>query len=88
MPNRKSPCNDGLTKEFYEVFCENLKTPLMSSFKSAFDKGEISSSQKPAVRKLIEKKEKDKRLIQNWRPKSLLNADLKIFSKALANRIK
>ena len=68
MPNNKSPCNDGLTKEFYEVFCEDLKTPLISSFKSAFDKGDISSLQKPAVIKLIEKKEKDKRLIQNWRP--------------------
>ena len=64
MPNRKLPCNDGLTKEFYEVFCEDLKTPLMSSFKSAFDKGEISSSQKPAVRKLIEKRKKIKDLFK------------------------
>ena len=68
MPNNKSPGNDGLTKEFYEVFWEDLKTPLISSFKSAFDKGELSSSQKQAVIKLIEKKDKDKRLIQNlWR---------------------
>ena len=88
MPNNKSPGNDGLTKEFYEVFWEDLKTPLISSFKSAFDKGELSNSQKQAVIKLIEKKDKDKRLIQNWRPISLLNVDLKSISKALANRIK
>ena len=46
MPNNKSPGNDGLTKELYEVFWEDLKTPLISSFKSAFDKGKLSNFQK------------------------------------------
>ena len=39
MANNKSPYNDGLTKEFYEVFWEDLKALLISSFKSAFDIG-------------------------------------------------
>ena len=65
MPNSKPPGNDGLTKEFCEVFREDLKTHLISSFKSAFDKGELSSFQKQAVIKLIEKKNKERRLIQN-----------------------
>ena len=88
MPNNKSPGYDGLTKEFYEIFREDLKTPLISSFKSPFDKSELSNSEKEAVMKLIEKKDKDKRLIQNWIPMSLLNVDLKILSKAVADRIK
>ena len=88
MPNHKSPGNDDFTKEFYKVFWEDLKTPLLSTFKSAFDKGELSNSQKQASIKLIEKKDKDKRLTQNWRPISFLNVDLKILSKALADRIK
>ena len=37
---------------------------------------------------MIEKKGRDKRLIKNWRPISLLNADVKIASKAMALRIK
>ena len=88
MPNNKSPCNDGLTKEFYKVFWEDFKTPLILNFKSAFDKGELGNSQKQAVIKLIEKKYKGKRLIQNWRPIFLFNVDLRILPKALANRIK
>ena len=50
--------------------------------------GELTSSQRQAVISLIEKKDKDKRYIKNWRPISLLNVDLKIASKALAARIK
>ena len=65
MPNNTSSGNEGLTKEFYEISLEDLKTSLISSFKSAFDKGELRISQKPVVIKLIEKKYKDKRLIQN-----------------------
>ena len=37
---------------------------------------------------LIEKKDRDKRLIQNWRPISLLNVDLQIISKAFSKKLK
>ena len=36
---------------------------------------------------LIEKKHKDKRLLQNWRPISLINMVVKIASKAMAMRL-
>ena len=53
-----------------------------------FDKGEMSCSQKHAVITLIEKKEKDRRFLENWRPISLVNVDAKIMSKVIASRIK
>ena len=56
MLNNKSPGNDGLTKEFDGVFWEDLKTRLISSFKTAFDKVEVSNSPKLVVKRLIEKK--------------------------------
>ena len=37
---------------------------------------------------MLEKKDKNKRFIKNWRPISLLNTDMKIISKVLSTRIK
>ena len=48
----------------------------------------MCTSQRQAIIKLIEKPNKDKRFIQNWRPISLLNVNQKIVSKALALRLK
>ena len=48
----------------------------------------MSRSQKQAVITLIEKKGKDRLLLENWRPISLVNVDAKIMSKVIATRIK
>ena len=88
MPNGKSG-NDGLTKEFFETFWFEVKKKTFSSCVSHFfDKGELYTSQRQAIIKLIRKKKTDKRLIQNWRPISLLNVDAKVISKALSKCIK
>ena len=50
--------------------------------------GELLTSQKQAVVTLIEKKGRDKRLVKNWRPISLMNVDVKIASKTLSFRLK
>ena len=68
-------------------FFRDLGSILVKTFNYSYDEGELSS-QKQAVITFIEKKDKDKRYIKNWRPISLLNVDLKIASKALALRIK
>ena len=75
----KSPGNDGLTVEFYIAFWPLIGTLLVDSLNYAFEYGELSNSQKQAIITLIEKKGKDKRLIKNWRPISLINMDAKII---------
>ena len=88
MHSGKSPGNDGLTSEFYKKFWEDLKIPFYNSVKFSKTHGSLSISQRQAIIKLLEKKDKDKRYIENWRPISLLNVDTKIISKAFASRIK
>ena len=60
----------------------------MNSIKETRKKKKLSISQRQAVIKLIEKKDRDERYIKNWRLISLLNVDYKIMSKALATRLK
>ena len=88
MDNNKSPGNYGLSKELYVKFWGKLNVYLFQSLLQGKRKGELSTSQRQAVIKLLEKKGRDKRLIKNWRPISLLNVDAKLLTKTLANKMK
>ena len=88
MPYGKSPGHDGLTKEFYEYFWEDLKFYFINSLKQSKIEGNLSISQRQAVIKLIVKKNRAKRFVKNWRPISLINVDAKILSKSLAEKLK
>ena len=44
MPKNKSPGNDGLTKEFYEKFWDDLKIPFIGSLRKSFLKEESTLS--------------------------------------------
>ena len=85
--NNKSPGNDGLSIEFYKFFWPEIGTLLVDSLNYSYIHGELSNSQKEAVTTLIEKKDRDRRLIKNWRPTSLVNVDIKIGSKAIPKRL-
>ena len=87
MESDKSLRNDELTK-FYETFWTELKEVFVDSVSEAKEKGILSISQRQAIIKLIEKKDKDKRFIQNWSLISLLNVDLKIISKSFSEKVK
>ena len=60
---------------------------MVDSINDSYEFGELSNSQQQAIITLIEKKGKDKRMIKNWRPISLINVDAKIISKVLAKRL-
>ena len=86
--NNKSPGNDGIPLEFSKKFWSLLSESFTECVNKCFETGEMSRSQKQAVITLIEKKGKDRLLLENWRPISLVNVDAKIMSKVIATRIK
>ena len=67
-PNNKSPGNDGLTKDFYEKFCDELRDSFINSVKLTYQRNALSTSQRHAVIKLMEKTDRDKTMVKNWRP--------------------
>ena len=83
----KTPGNDGLTVEFYLSFWHLIGKRLVDALNFAHEQGQLSNSQKQAMITLLEKKDKDRRFIKNWRPISLINVDVKIASKAIARRL-
>ena len=75
------------TFEFYNTFWPLISDTLIDSFNEAFLKKGMSPSQRQAVITLIEKQDKDRTYLENWRPISLTNVDAKIASKVIATRI-
>ena len=54
----------------------------------SYQNGELGISERQTVIKLIEKKDKVKKLIKNWGPTSLLNINTKLIYKVLVERLK
>ena len=86
--NNKSPGNDGFTKEFYQTFWQDVKYIFFNSLQESKRLKYLCTSKHQAIIKLLEKPNKDKRYISNWRPISLMNLDQKIISKASAIKLK
>ena len=84
----KSPGTDGLPAEFYEMLWKDISPFLISSLDRSYQQGKLAITQRRGFIPLIPKKDKALNEIQNWRPKTLLNCDYKIASKAIASRLK
>jgi len=78
--DNKVPGIDGLPSEFYKTFWHLLGDSLVDSFNEAFNSEFLSTPQRQAIDTPIDKK--DRTLLNNWKPISLLNIDVKLLSKA------
>lgn len=88
MKNNKTPGSDGLPADFYKIFWQDIKRPLIGALNKGYSDGELSDTQRSGILNLIPKKDKDVMLLKNWRPLTLLNCDYKLAAKSIASRFK
>ena len=85
--NNKSPGADGLSKEFYITFWEDLKDILEELLNNIYLSGSLSETMKLGIITLLFKKQ-DPLKLKNWRPITLLCIDQKILSKIMVMRLR
>lgn len=88
MKTGKSPGPDGLTTDFYKFLWEDLKHLLLEALQDCIINNNLLPTMKQGVIILIPKHGKDKRILENLWPITLLNIDYKIFTGAIAARLK
>lgn len=81
MKPGKAPGPDGLTMHYYKAFTKKLVPQLLQVFNSFRDGPPQRSQFLQAYITVIPKPDKDPQYCSNHRPISLLNNDLKLFSK-------
>jgi len=82
-----APGPDGIPYGIYKQFWEVLGPYSLESWKFSCAKGILPDSQRCSSITLLPKEGKDLSNIGNWRPITLTNCDLKIYTKLISNRV-
>lgn len=83
----KTPGLDGIPSELLLKYFDILGLTLLQTINSAVERGAFHQQTNTAIISLLPKKGKDPLDCSNYRPISLLGADLKLYAKVLALRL-
>ena len=88
MKHSKTPGIDGITVEFLKIFRGSLKYYILNAINFCFEKGIMPPSLRQCIIVCLPKGNKDRTLLKNWRPISLLSVIYKLASSVIADRLK
>lgn len=80
LTHDRSPGPDGLTANFYKHFWEDIKDILFHTLKETIANLSLPHTMRQGVIVLIPKPGKDNKILDNWRPITLLNKDYKLLT--------
>lgn len=87
MKPGKSPGHDCFTTQYYKKFLPQLSGPFLSTFNVLPEATTQPTSLLEAHIVVLPKGDRDPTIVSNYRPISLLNVDIKLYAKILANRL-
>ena len=84
----KAPGPDGFSNEFFKTFSHELTQWIFRAYTHSITTDSLSTYIKCGTITCIPKQGKDRNILKNWRPLTMLNCTYKFFSAILANRLK
>ena len=84
----KAPGPDGFSNEFFKTFSHELIHWIFRAYAHSIKIDTLSKHIKCGTITCIPKQGKDRNILKNWRPLTMLNCTYKFFSAILANRLK
>jgi hypothetical protein len=72
----------------FKFFSNDIKFLLLNCLNESLEKGTFSISQRQGLLTCLPKEGKEKPMLKNWRPITLLCVDFKLATSCMANRLK
>jgi hypothetical protein len=82
-----APGEDGIPYSVYKKYIDILGPYMLKAWRYSLETGSLTPSQNKSCITLIPKKDKDGHRVENWRPISLSNCDIKLITKTMAIRM-
>ena len=84
----KAPGPEGFSNEFFKTFSSESTQWIFRAYKDAIDTDSLSNYIKQGTITCFPRQGKDRNILKNWRPLTMLNCTYNLFSAILANRFK